>query len=115
MTKYLYARVHAHTHTHAHSDITSVRFKLRSNGSICFGILAALIKILEDDAVKVLHSICQQIWKTQQWPQDWKMSIFIPISKKGNAKEYSSYFALYSFHMLTRLWSKPFKLGCSRT
>ena len=47
--------------------------------------------ILKDDAVKVLHSICQQIWKTQQWPQDWKMSVFIPIPKKGNAKECSNY------------------------
>ena len=46
-----------------------------------------LFQILKDDAVKVLHSICQQIWKTQQWPQDWKRSVFIPIPKKGNAKE----------------------------
>ena len=46
-----------------------------------------LFQILKDDAVKVLHSICQQLWKTQQWPQDWKRSVFIPISKKGNAKE----------------------------
>ena len=51
------------------------------------GIPVELFQILKDDAVKVLHSICQQIWKTQQWPQDWKMSIFIPIPKKGNAKE----------------------------
>ena len=50
-----------------------------------------LIQILKDDAVKVLHSICQQIWKTQQWPQDWKRSAFIPIPKKGNAKECSNY------------------------
>ena len=51
-----------------------------------------LFQILKDDAVKVLHSTCQQIWKTQQWPQDWKMSVFIPIiSKKGNAKECSNY------------------------
>ena len=50
-----------------------------------------LFQILKDDAVKVLHSICQQIWKTQQWPQDWKMSVFIPIPKKGNAKECSKY------------------------
>ena len=48
-------------------------------------------QILKDDAVKVLHSICQQIWKTQQWPQDWKRSVFIPIPKKGNAKECSNY------------------------
>ena len=50
-----------------------------------------LFQILKDDAVKVLYSICQQIWKTQQWPQDWKMSVFIPIPKKGNAKECSNY------------------------
>ena len=50
-----------------------------------------LFQILEDDAVKVLHSICQQIWKTQQWPQDWKTAVFIPIPKKGSAKECSNY------------------------
>ena len=55
------------------------------------GIPAELFQILKDDAVKALHSICQQIWKTQQWPQDWKRSVFIPIPKKGNAKECSSY------------------------
>ena len=55
------------------------------------GIPVELFQILKDDAVKVLHSICPQIWKTQQWPQDWKMSVFIPIPKKGNAKEYSNY------------------------
>ena len=53
------------------------------------GIPPELFQILEDDSVKVLHSICQQIWKTQQWPQDWKRSVFIPIPKKGNAKECS--------------------------
>ena len=55
------------------------------------GIPVELFQILKDDAVKVLHSVCQQIWKTQQWPQDWKRSVFIPIPKKGNAKEYSNY------------------------
>ena len=55
------------------------------------GIPAELFQILKDDAVKVLHSICQQIWKIQQWPQDWKRSVFIPIPKKGNAKECSNY------------------------
>ena len=55
------------------------------------GIPVDLFQILKDDAVKVLHSICQQIWKTQQWPQDWKRSVFIPIPKKGNAKECSNY------------------------
>ena len=54
-------------------------------------IPVAIFEILKDDAVKVLHSICQQIWKTQQWPQDWKRSVFIPIPKKGNAKECSNY------------------------
>ena len=55
------------------------------------GIPVELFQILKDDAMKVLHSICQQIWKTQQWPQDWKRSVFIPIPKKGNAKEGSNY------------------------
>ena len=55
------------------------------------GIPVELFQILEDDAVKVLHSICQQIWKTQQWPQDWERSLFIPVPKKGNAKECSNY------------------------
>ena len=55
------------------------------------GIPVELFQILKDDAVKVLHSICQQIWKTEQWPQDWKRSVFIPIPKKGNAKECSNY------------------------
>ena len=55
------------------------------------GIPVELFQILKDDAVKVLHSICQQIWKTQQWPQDWKRSVFTAIPKKGNAKECSNY------------------------
>ena len=62
------------------------------------GIPIELFQILKDDAVKVLHSICQQIWKTQQWPQDWKRSIFIPIPKKGNAKKCSNTTQLHSFH-----------------
>ena len=55
------------------------------------GIPVELFQILKDDAVKVLYSICQQIWKTQQWPEDWKRSVFIPIPKKGNPKECSNY------------------------
>ena len=55
------------------------------------GILVELFQILKDDAVKMLHSLCQRIWKPQQWPQDWKRSVFIPIPKKGNAKECSNY------------------------
>ena len=66
------------------------------------GIPAELFQILKDDAVEVLHSICQQIWKTQQWPQDWKMSIFIPILKKGNAKECSTTTQLQSSHTLAK-------------
>ena len=72
------------------------------------GIPVELFQILKDDSVNVLHSICQQIWKTQQWPQDWKRSVFIPISKKGNAKECSNYCTialtskLHSSHMLVK-------------
>ena len=58
------------------------------------GIPVELFQILNDDAVKLLHSICQQIWKTQQWPQDWKRSVFILIPKKGNAKESSNYYTI---------------------
>ena len=64
----------------------------KANGGA--GILLELFQILKDDAVKVLHSICQQIWKTQQWPQDWKRSVFIPTPKKGNAKECSNYHSI---------------------
>ena len=64
------------------------------------GIPAELVEIQKDDAVKVLHSICQQIWKTLQWPQDWKSSFFIPIPKEGNAKECSNYCTIALFHML---------------
>ena len=83
--------------THLEPDILEceVKWALESitmtKASGCDGIPAELFQILIYDAVKVLHSICQQIWETQQWPQDWKMSIFIPISKKGNAKECSNY------------------------
>ena len=61
-------------------------------------IRAELFQILKDDAVKVLHSICQQIWKTQQWPQDWKRLVFIPIPKKGNAKKCQTTTQLHSSH-----------------
>ena len=69
----------------------SITTKDNSGGD---GILVELFQILKDVAVKVPHSICQQIWKTQQWPQDWKRSVFIPIPKKGNAKELSNYCTL---------------------
>ena len=75
------------------------------------GIPVELFQILKDDAVKVLHSICQHIWKTQQWPQDWKRSVFIPVPKKGNAKECWNYctIALISHTskvMLKILWAR---------
>ena len=79
--------------THLEPDILKCKVKW-ALGSITMnkvrrgnGIPVELFQILKDDAVKVLHSICQQIWKTQQWPQDWKRSVFLPIPKKGNAKE----------------------------
>ena len=90
--------------THLKSNIVESKVKC-ATGSITMskasrgdGIPAALFQILKDDAVRVLHSICQQIWKTQQWPQDWKRSVFIPIPKKDNAKQCSNYctFALIS-------------------
>ena len=62
-----------------------------NKASGCDGIPVELFQILKDGAVKVLQSLCQQIWKTQQWPQDWKRSIFIPVPKKDNAKECSNY------------------------
>ena len=83
--------------THLQPDILECKVKWAS-GSITMnkasegdGISVELFWILKDDAVKVVHSICQQIWKAQQWPQDWKRSIFFPIPKKGNAKECSDY------------------------
>ena len=66
------------------------------------GIPVELFQILKDDAVKVLHSICQQIWKTQQWPQDWKRSVFIPIPKKGKLKNVECTTQLHSFHTLAK-------------
>ena len=83
--------------THLEPDIVEceVKWTLESitmnKASEDDGIPVKLFQILEADAVKVLHSICQQIWKTQQWPQDWERSVFIPISKKVNAKECSNY------------------------
>ena len=62
-----------------------------NKASAGYGIPVEIFQVLKDEAVKVLHSICQQIWKTQQWPQNWKRSVFIPIPKKGNAKECSNY------------------------
>ena len=88
---------HSGVITHLEPDILECEVKW-ALGSITMnktsggdGILVELFQILKNDAVKVLHSICQHIWKTQQWPQDWKRSVFIPIPRKGNAKECSNY------------------------
>ena len=87
--------VFTHTHLEPHILECEVKWVLGSTtmnkASGGDGILVELFQILKDDVVKVLPSICQQIWKTQQWPQDWKRSVFIPIPKKGNAKECSNY------------------------
>src|SRR5574339_622708 len=87
---------HAGVITHLEPDILECEVKW-ALGSITMnkasggdGIPIELFQIIKDDAVKVLHSMCQQIWKTQQWPQDWKRAVFIPIPKKGKAKEYSN-------------------------
>ena len=109
------------THTHLEPDILEceVRWAL---GSITMnkasggdGIPVELFQILKDEAVKVLHSICQQIWKTQQWPQDWKRSVFIPIPKKGNAKECSNYHTIASISQASKVSSKFCKPGFSNS
>ena len=88
---------HDGVNTHLESDILECEVKwalgstTMNKASGGDGIPVELFQILKDDAVKGLHSICQQIWKTQQWPQDWKRSVFIPIPKKGNPKECSNY------------------------
>ena len=91
--------------THLEPHILECKVK-RALGSITMnkagggdGISAELFQILKDDAVKVLHSVCQQIWKTQQWPQNWKTSVFIPIPKKGNVQTTA---LLDSLHMLAK-------------
>ena len=79
------------------------------------GIPGELFQILKDDAVKVLHSICQQIWKTQQWPQDWKRSVFTPIPKKGNGKERSNYCTIALISQASKVCSKFSKPDFSST
>ena len=97
--------------THLEPDILKCEVKwalgsiTMNKASGSYGMPAELFQILKDDAIKVLHSICQQIWKTQEWPQDWKRSIFIPISKKGSVKECSNYWT-FVLSMLVRLCSK---------
>ena len=94
--------------THLEPDILEreVKWALESmttnKASRADEIPVELFQILKDNAVKVLHSICQPIWKTQQWPQDWQTSVFIAITKKGNAKECSNYHKMHSSHMLVK-------------
>ena len=80
-------------HNIRYADVTTLMAESITTNKASGGdrIPVELFQILKDDAVKVLHSVCQQIWKTQQWPQDWKRSVFIPIPKKDNAKECSNY------------------------
>ena len=79
-----------------------------NKASGCDGIPVELFQILKDDAMKVLHSICQQIWKTQQWPQEWKRSLFILISKKGNVKECSNYCTITLISHVSKIMLKIF-------
>ena len=98
--------------THLRSDILKCEVKWVL-GSITMnraiggdGIPLELFQILKDDAVKVLHSVCQQMWETQQWPQDWKRSVFIPVPKKGNANECSNYHTIVLFLHISKVMLK---------
>ena len=100
------------THTHLEPDILECEV-MWALGSITMnkasgsdGIPVELFQILKDDAVTVLHSICRQIWRTQQWPQDWERSICIPIPKKGNAKECSNYHTIELISHTSKLMLK---------
>ena len=109
------------THTHLEPDILECEVKwalesiARNKASGGDGIPVKLLQILKDDAVKVLHSICQQIWKTQPWPQNWKRSVFIPIPKKGNAKERSNYCTIALISHSRKVMLKFSKPGFSST
>ena len=101
--------------THLEPDILECEFKWAlesittnkaSGGDV---IPVELFQILKDDAMKVLHSICQQVWKTQQWSQDWKRSVFIPVPKKGNAKECSNHHTIALISMPTKYCSNFLK------
>ena len=103
--------------THLEPDILGCKVK-QALGSITMkkasggdGIPVKLCQILKDDAVKLLYSICQQIWKTQKWPQDWKRSVFIPIPKKGNAKECSNYHTIALISHISKIMPKFSKPG----
>ena len=107
--------------THLEPDILECKVKW-ALGSITTNkasgsdrIPVELFKILKDNAVKVMHSICQQIWKTQQWPQDWKRSVFIPIPNKGNVKECSNYCTIALISHASKVMLKFSKPGFSNT
>ena len=107
--------------THLEPDIFECKVK-SALGSITTykaigddGIPAELFQILKDDAEKVLHSICQQIWKTQQWPKDWKKSVFIPIPKKGNAKECSNYCTIVLISHASKVMLKILQASLQQT
>ena len=89
----------------------SITMNKASGGDVISG---ELLQILKDDAVKVLHSICQKIWKTQQWPQNWKRSVFIPIPRKGNAKEYSNYHTIALISQASKIMFKILQFRLQR-
>ena len=107
--------------THLEPDILGCKVKwalesiTTNRASGCDGIPVELFLFLKDDALKALHSICQQIWKTQQWPQDWKRSVFIPVPKKAMPKNGQTTAQLYSSHPLVKKCSKFSKSGFSNT
>ena len=103
--------------THLEPDILEceVKWALGSIKTSKGGIPAELFQVLKDDAVKVLHSICQQMWETQQWPQDWKRSVLIPIPKKDNVKECSDYHTIALISYASKVILKILQLGLKST
>ena len=111
---------HSGVITHLEPDILEceVKWALESfttkKASGSDGIPVELFQIVKDDAVKVLHSLCQQIWKPQQWPQDWKRSVFIPVPKKGNAKECSKYHTVALISHTSNVQNSPSQASAIR-
>ena len=112
---------HNYVITHLEPDILECEVKwaleniTKNKASRGDGIPVELFQILKDDAVKGIHSICQQVWKPQQWPQDWKRSVFIPVPKKGNAKECSNYLIITLISHASKIMLKILKRGFSNT
>ena len=121
-TEELYKKISSNKHegvvTHLKPDILECKVKWALGGittnktSGGDGIPVELFQILKDDAVKVLHSICQHIWKTQRWPRDWKRSVFILIPKKGNAKECSNYHTIELISDASKVMLKILQARC---